>query len=460
MGRFFWKFLLSYWAALLLVVLGIGLTTWLYRLADEGRDASLESGPRATFVAESAAATLRHGGVAALRGLMEEWRRHGEVELYAVDASGRDLFGRPVSPDVVGRARARAESGLEWKGARRVDLPGGERWILFVPIGHRSGLARFFLAGGPPSPWVPLVVGAVVSLVFGAALAWYVARPIRHLRAAFASLSAGHLETRVAPLMGRRRDEVTDLGRHFDEMARRIQSLVGAQRTLLHEVSHELRSPLARLQAATGLARQNPQKLESSLERIEQETERLDDLVGQLLTLSRLEAGVDDASRTRLETTDLVDLVASIAADARFEAESCGRDVVFSSLGEIVADVRAELVGRAVENVIRNAVKFTAPGTAVEVTAGPDAADAAFLVRVADRGPGVAEADLDAIFEPFYRGAAGSSGPGFGLGLAIARRAIAAHGGRVDARNRPGGGLEVEIRLPAGAPGLLPHRSA
>jgi two-component system OmpR family sensor kinase len=297
------------------------------------------------------------------------------------------------------------------------------------------------------------VVGAVVSLVFGAALAWYVARPIRHLRAAFASLSAGHLETRVAPLMGRRRDEVADLGRHFDEMARRIQSLVGAQRTLLHEVSHELRSPLARLQAATGLARQNPQKLESSLERIEQETERLDDLVGQLLTLSRLEAGVADASRTRLETTDLVDLVASIAADARFEAESCGKDVVFSSDGETTADVRAELVGRAVENVIRNAVKFTAPGTAVEVTAGPEDAGGTFLVRVADRGPGVAEADLDAIFEPFYRGVAGSSGPGFGLGLAIARRAIAAHGGRVDARNRPGGGLEVEIRLPVGAQG-------
>ena len=246
---------------------------------------------------------------------------------------------------------------------------------------------------------------------------------------------------------------MADLGRHFDEMARRIQSLVGAQRTLLHEVSHELRSPLARLQAATGLARQNPQKLESSLDRIEQETERLDDLVGQLLTLSRLEAGVTDASRTRLETTDLVDLVASIAADARFEAESCGKDVVFSSHGETVADVRAELVGRAVENVVRNAVKFTAPGTAVEVTAGPEDPGGTFLVRVADRGPGVAEADLDAIFEPFYRGAAGSSGPGFGLGLAIARRAIAAHGGRVDARNRPGGGLEVEIRVPVGAPG-------
>ncbi|MBI5441022.1 MAG: HAMP domain-containing protein [Deltaproteobacteria bacterium] len=294
------------------------------------------------------------------------------------------------------------------------------------------------------------MVGAVVSLVFGAALAWYVARPIRHLRAAFASLSAGHLETRVAPLMGRRRDEVADLGRHFDEMARRIQSLVGAQRTLLHEISHELRSPLARLQAATGLARQNPQKLESSLDRIEQEAERLDDLVGQLLTLSRLEAGVADASRVRLESTDLV---ASIAAHARFEAESCGKDVVFSSRGETAADVRAELVGRAVENVIRNAVKFTAPGTAVEVTAGPEDPGGTFLVRVADRGPGVAEADLDAIFEPFYRGAAGSSGPGFGLGLAIARRAIAAHGGRVDARNRPGGGLEVEIRVPVGVPG-------
>jgi two-component system OmpR family sensor kinase len=456
MGRLFWKFLLSYWAALLFVVLGVAATAWLYQRAEGGPDLALATGPHATFVVDSAAATVRHGGLLALRGLLEDWRSHGDAQVFAVDGSGRELLGRPVPADVLSRARLLVETGGESNAARRVDLPDGQSYTLYIPFADQGVLPRLLLLGGPPPPWVPLVVGTIVSLAFGAALAWYVARPIRHLREAFAVLSEGHLETRVAPLMGRRRDEVADLGQHFDRMAQRLQKLMAAQRSLLHEVSHELRSPLARLQAATGLARQNPQKLETSLDRIEQEAERLDELVGHLLTLSRLEAGVRDASLERVESTDLVDLVASIAADARFEAESCGRTVVFSSQGETVADVHAELLHRAVENVVRNAVKYTRPGTVVEVTAGPEAEGGSFLVRVSDRGSGVADGELDAIFEPFFRSPEGPPGPGFGLGLAITRRAVEAHRGQVNARNRPGGGLQIEIRIPVAVSGLAP----
>ncbi len=235
-------------------------------------------------------------------------------------------------------------------------------------------------------------------------------------------------------------------------MAQQLQTLIAAQRSLLHEVSHELRSPLARLQAAIGLARQSPQKVESSLDRIEQEAVRVDELVGQLLTLSRMEASVSDGSRERVERIDLVDVVASIAADAHFEAQSSGRAVVFQGQGELVADVRAELLHRAVENVVRNAVKYTRPGTTVEVSAGANEAGDTFVMRVADRGPGVAESELDAIFQPFYRSADQPPGPGFGLGLAITRRAVEAHGGTVRASNRDGGGLVIEISVPLRAP--------
>jgi two-component system OmpR family sensor kinase len=410
MGRLFWKFFLSYWAALLVAVFGVSAAAWLYVLAERNPDVSLETGPRASFIVGSAASTLRHGGLPALRELMDDWAHRGTVRLFVTDAAGRDLLGRRVPPEALTRARVLVESEEEPTMVRRVRLPGGDAYLLFVPTATMPPLERFLLGVRPAPPVALFVTGAVVSLAFGALLAWYVARPIRHLRSAFESLSVGRFETRVAPLIGRRRDEVADLGRDFDGMAQQLQALTAAQRSLLHDVSHELRSPLARLQAREG------EQLAHQLERAEQ--------------------------------IDLIDLVASIAADAHFEAQASGRAVAFAGEGDLVAEVRGELLHRAVENVVRNAVQHTAPGTTVEVSATRQASPAELLVTVADRGPGVPEAELERIFEPFYRGAQGQPGRGFGLGLAIARRAVEAHGGRVRAANRPGGGLLIEMSVP------------
>ena len=450
MGRLFWKFFLSYWAALLVAVFGVSAAAWLHVLAERNPDLSLEAGPRASFIVTSAASTLRHGGLPALRELMDEWGRRRPVRLFVTDASGQDILGRPVPPDALARARALVEADDAPTMVRRVRLPGGDTYLLFLPTATMAPLERFLFGVRPAPPTVVFLTGAVVSLVFGALLAWYVARPIRHLRSAFSSLSIGRFETRVAPLIGRRRDEVADLGRDFDGMAQRLQTLTTAQRALLHDVSHELRSPLARLQAAIGLARQNPQKLETSLDRIESEAARVDELVGQLLTLSRLEAMVDGEALERAERVDLIDLVASVADDAHFEAEASGRAVTFAGEGALVGEVRVDLLHRAVENVVRNAIQHTAPGTTVEVTAARDASSGDLLVTVADRGPGVPEAELETIFEPFYRGTQGRPGRGFGLGLAIARRTVEARGGRVRAANRPGGGLTIEMSVPLG----------
>jgi two-component system OmpR family sensor kinase len=448
MGRLFWKFFLSYWAALLVAVFGVSAAAWLYVLAERNPDLSLEAGPRASFIVSSAASTLRHGGLPALRELMDDWGRSGTVRLFVTDSSGGDLLGRRVPPDALSRARALVETEAEPSMVRRVRLPGGDTYLLFLPTATLPPLERFLMGVRPAPPVVLLVTGAVVSLAFGALLAWYVARPIRHLRTAFASVSTGRFETRVAPLIGRRRDEVADLGRDFDGMVQQLQALTAAQRSLLHDVSHELRSPLARLQAAIGLARQSPQKLEASLDRIEAEAGRVDELVGQLLTLSRLEATVAGGPLERAERVDLIDLVASIAADAHFEAQARGRAVAFTGEGELVAEVRGELLHRAVENVVRNAIQHTGPGTTVEVSATRSSSAPELLVTVADRGPGVTEAELETIFEPFYRGPQGLPGRGFGLGLAIARRAVEAHGGRVRATNRSGGGLVIEMSVP------------
>lgn len=303
----------------------------------------------------------------------------------------------------------------------------------------------------PPSPQqsvlLPMATGATIALVLSAMVAWSLSRPLRLLRLAFADAAAGQLERRVAPMLGRQRDEFAALARDFDRMAEQLQALLGSQQRLLHDVSHELRSPLARLQAAIGLARQQPEKRDASLDRIERESGRLDALVGELLTLSRLEAGTSGAAD---EEIDLVELLWNIVDDARFEAEASGRWVHFSGAGEALAKARPELLHRAFDNVIRNAVKYTAEGTTVEISVERWIAPDHLIVTVTDRGPGVAEDDLQAIFEPFFRSGSSPTTTGFGLGLAIARRAIEAHGGSIHAQNRPDGGLRMAIVLPVG----------
>ena len=442
MGRLFWKFFFAFWLALLVAGAGVGAAVWLHQRTLDERGQELASGPRATFLVNATAATLRHGGIAALQGLLEEWRDRGRggAHVYVVDDADRELLGRPVPAEALAQARRLAREDSEQRIAR-LERADQHQYLFFVPAESKSSPH-----GAPPSPLLPISIGILASLGFSALLAWYLAKPIRHLRGAFDAAAVGKLDTRIGPRMGRRRDEIADLGRDFDRMAQQLQILVGSQRRLLHDVSHELRSPLARLQAAIGLARQQPQKLDASLDRIERESGRLDELVGELLTLSRLEAGM---SGTADEEVDLVELVAGIADDARFEAEASGRQVQFSGEGAAIVKVRAELLHRAFENVIRNAVKYTRENTTVEVKIERRAAPDRLIVTVADRGPGIPESDLQAVFEPFFRGETGVATAGFGLGLAIARRAIEAHGGSVRALNRPGGGLRVEIALPA-----------
>jgi len=300
--------------------------------------------------------------------------------------------------------------------------------------------------GEPFFPVAPLIATLFASLIFAALLARYFSEPIRNLRTAFEAVAGGNLAVRLDPEMGKRRDELADLGRNFDLMACHLNALIEGQRRLLHDVSHELRSPLARMQAAIGLARQQPEKRERSLERIERESVRMDKLVGELLTLSRLEAGVIGAME---EEINIGELVSGVVSDACFEAETSGRTVEFSGCGEAFAKGNAELLHRALENVVRNALRHSPDGGKVLVEVRQDDTGGGLGVAVLDRGPGVPENELRLIFEPFFRGSGVKGTAGHGLGLAIARRVIEAHGGTLCASNRGGGGLCIEIALPA-----------
>ena len=301
--------------------------------------------------------------------------------------------------------------------------------------------------------FVRLGAAMFASLIFSVLLAWYLTRPVRHLQRAANALATGDLSARVAPSMKGRRDEIADLGKDFDHMAARLQNMVDTQQRLLHDVSHELRSPLARMQVAMALARQQPDKLDTALGRIEREGDRLDELVGELLTLARLGAGVGMEAEGEV---DLAALLETVVEDGDFEADG-GRKVVLEYCDSAVFIGRGELLRRAFENVVRNALRYSPEGGEVSVRAERESGW--LQVSVCDRGPGLPEDKLSAVFEPFVRGTDSPTGgrSGYGLGLAITRRAIEAHGGKVRAENRKDGGLCVILALPLTADAARPR---
>ena len=302
---------------------------------------------------------------------------------------------------------------------------------------------------GPKLPLVHLLSGALVSLVFAALLAAYVARPIHRLRQALQAAAGGQLAPGVAAAMGSRRDELADLGHDFDRMAQHLAQLMEGQRRLLHDVSHELRSPLARLNAVIGLARQQPDKFEDCLVRLEHESVRMDRLLSELLTLSRLESGMMARDNERV---DVADLLADVVADTAPEAAQAGCRVELDVGGhDCVVCGDAEMLHRVFDNLLRNALKHAASGGWVGITLTAVGDD--LCVCVDDRGPGVPAADLARLFEPFYRGTQVAARTGHGLGLAIVRQIVDNHHGRIEAANRVAGGLCVRVHLPRNAAG-------
>lgn len=308
---------------------------------------------------------------------------------------------------------------------------------------------------------IPVLSGGIVALPVAFSLAWHLSKPLRHLSLALRDAARARFEVRVSPVLGSRYDEFAFLAQEFDDMASRLQHGQMQQRQLFHDVSHELRSPLARIQAAIGLMQQDPKLAAAMAERIGQETERLDRFIEELLTLHKLEAGAMDPVRERL---DVIELLNDIVQDAAFEAQARGCRVVLDAPCSFVANVVGEPLYRAFENIVRNAVRYTAPHTTVEIrahTTKPPSATAsgAFWLEicVGDRGPGVPLESCEEIFEPFRRldpyqhAASAHPAPGTGLGLAIARRALVLHGGEIHAMPREGGGLLVIARLPGGA---------
>ena len=327
------------------------------------------------------------------------------------------------------------------------------------PPSPSSGPAGF---PGPPMPmwWVPVMSGLVISVLASLWLAWHLSQPLRHLDWGLTQMGRGRFDVRLWPLVGQRADEMGHLAHRFDLMAAQLQALTSSRVQLFHDLSHELRSPLGRMKAGMSLWRQQPELFEATVERMEREVARMDALIHELLTLHRIEMGPQVLKRER---HDVIELLRHIADDADLEARLRGSRVQITGDESFVATVDGELIYRAIENVVRNALRFTRAGTVVEIGAfvRQQARQPVLIIEVADRGPGASDALLKAMFEPFVRGVAPADGgaandvTGHGLGLAIAQRAMAAHGGAISARRREGGGLVVCLSLPASARAVL-----
>jgi two-component system OmpR family sensor kinase len=418
--RLFGKILLAFW--LTLFVMSQGLWVLYAGAAGAGPKAGAEIRSGAP-VLMLLARRLESSGPAAAQSDLSLLPARFRNQITIAQNSGQPLPSSDARPGI----------------AREAVAPDGRRYLLvYRPPGSGGSLDI------PPKV---LIVAAAAGLVFSLVLAAYLTRPLMTLRRGFRRMAQGDLDVQLADRIGRRGDEISDLARDFDVMAVRLRQLITARDRLLNDVSHELRSPLTRLQLAIGLARQDPKRTEDSLERIDREAGRLDAIVHELLALARAESG---AAEEFNEYFDPMAVVESVVSDAGFEAQMSGRQIRLETprLDEQShPSIRgsAELVRRAIENVVRNALRFSPAGGRVEVAAEIVRQPLRYRFTVVDEGRGVDAESLGNLFDPFVRG----DREGVGLGLAIARRAILAHDGQIRARNREGGGFMVEIEIPA-----------
>lgn len=436
MGHLFRKLFISLSVTLILIGAGIGGAVYLHdqRLQNEE---GIQRDRRAEFVVGLVANALRHGGAVGARDLLSNWPGLHAPRVMIVDTAGHDLLGRPVSQNALAKALKVLERSHNKRSVQEVTAADGQRYVIFLPADSANVIPPRM-----PPPSVQITIALLASLLFSAIFASYLTRPIRHLRKVSTRLAEGDLDARVTPLIGNRNDELSDLGKDFDFMAARVQSLLNAQRQLLHDVSHELRSPVARMRLAVGLAQQQPEKLQIALERIERETERLDELLGQILTLARLESNL---SLDTTEKVSLDELLEDIVKDVGFEAQALNRSIAFRVAHGAELRGQRELLRRAFENVIRNALKYTAEGTAVEVALTAEYGKPVVLVR--DHGPGIPKDELGKVFQPFYRVPEKDKPQpgGYGLGLAIAKRALEKHAATIVLSNAAEGGLIARV---------------
>jgi signal transduction histidine kinase len=431
--RLFFRILLWFLATIFITVTGFVITSAL--TVDENRDRVAPFTRTVPFLLSEAREVYETGGKLALAGYLTKVQNQFGSEVIFADASGRDILTGEDRSTLIEVLRSRPLVRF-----RRARLPigraaeDGKYWLILLVPRERVG----FWILQPQHLWT---FGIVLLLCYW--LAWHLSSPVLKLQKTVERFGEGDLSARAET---GRKDEIGRLAQTFNRMAERTQTLLEAERRLLLDISHELRSPLARLGVAVELARSGGDR-DKALDRIEQESLRLNSLVGELLQVTRAEG---DPAAMRREAVRLDELLREIVDTAEIEAEARGARIELAEAPEFELSADAELLRRAIENVLRNAIRYTPGGAAVNVSLSKRGHSAVVAVR--DLGPGVPEESLGRIFDAFYRVGddRGRNTGGVGLGLAIARRAISLHNGKITAKNA-NPGLLVEIELPVSA---------
>jgi signal transduction histidine kinase len=432
MRSLFAKTLLWFLATTAIAITGIIITTALTFSASEPRG---PFGQLLNLQVEEARHAYETGGRAGLSTLLAKLQRVAQVQVVFTDGQGTDLITGQARPDLMrrpARSRWRLPFPFTTRPAIIARQDTSKQYWLFL-IDQRRNLTFFFLQS--QHLWI---IGLVTLLCY--AFAYHLTSPVRRLRTVLDRFGQGDLSLRAAI---NRKDELGELATSFNQMADRIQTLLTAERRLLLDISHELRSPLARLGVAVELARSGEDR-DHMLDRIQKEADRLNELVAELLQVTRVEG---DPSMQKREEVPLDELLADIVYDSLLEAKSKDCTLLLKAPMAVSLHGDEELIRRAIENVIRNAIRYAPAGTPVDIELGRLGDTAEISVR--DYGPGVPEEALPRIFDPFYRVDSDRNriSGGLGLGLAIARRSVELHKGKLTARNA-NPGLLVTIQLP------------
>ncbi len=445
----FLKLFLWFWLAIALIVGAVTLVNWSTQSEPLARQWQTFVGEGVNLNSQTAAQIYEAEGIEGLNNYLNRSSQAQRVNSVGFFDENKKLIAGNIDPNEVSKLSDEAmESGepeflrLEDKvfAAKRVTLKTGANQIYVVEL-KRFQPPAFFTTRLILQVLTVVLIGGL--LCYG--LARYLTSPISKLRFATQKFAEGDLSVRINEKVSKRSDEISKLAKDFDEMAEHIEALVTAEKRLTQDISHELRSPLARLNVALELARSKSNaETKPMIDRIESESKMLNEMLSRLLTLSKLESGSGDFDKNEVNLTRVFD---QVVADADFEAQAKGKSVKILKEEKIKVFGNENLLRSAIENVLRNAVKYTKDNTAVEVSLVKNGKGA--IVSVRDYGTGVPENELVKLFKPFYRlqTARDRKTGGIGLGLAIAERAVNAHNGKISAKNLEDG-LVVEIKIP------------
>ena len=441
MRSLYWKIFLFFWLTVIITMAAVAALTGTIIKTRQAVESQ-----QVIELAMRAADTFEKQGHKALTKMLRDIEQRHQIKAFMLDNQNRPIskvnlpedwlsLALPLTPN---RFMERNKRGLR---AYRISSSSGQMYVFIARIFPNNSYQVWI----KHLPALQIITALIIVALLTAFITWRITNPLASLRRATNDFARGQFDTRVDNKVICRRDEISQLGQSFNHMAERISLLLSNQQRLFRDISHELRTPLARQQIALELlARKLDPKDQSSIERIEREIERMNELIDQVLTLLRLEQGKNQPEGSDY---DLAELVQQVVHDATFEAQSDDKiKLTLSSSCRLQG--HPELTSRALENIIRNAVRYT--GDKGKVYIDVTRSKEWLCINIADDGPGVPEAALTHIFEPFFRAdeSRNQQAGGYGIGMAIAEQAIRSQGGTISARNRSEGGLEISLRLP------------